>query len=282
MEVLGNVLAPDAEGRVPPRVGHLRVVPTWMRFVGYAADRRGSLAILLVLLGLWEALPRVFGIHQIVLPPLSMVLVQIAEHPMLYVIASWQTFQLVVAGFVAGALAGIAGAIGIFYSSLMRRAVYPYLFAFRIVPKLAFLPLFILWFGVGDGTKLLLAAAAIFFLVLVQMLLGLNSIDGEYIEFGRSLKMTEVEIFRKIRLPTSMPCLMVGLKLGVTYALTNVIVAEMVVAHTGLGVLLVEGRYRMRTYEVLAAIVVTVFWGLILYAIASWTERKTTAWHYDE
>jgi NitT/TauT family transport system permease protein len=226
--------------------------------------------------------PRVLDIHQIILPPLSRVLQPIVEDPQLYLTASWQTFQLVIAGFVLGALLGILGAIAIFYSAVMRRAVYPYLFAFRIVPKVAFLPLFILWFGVGAPTKILLAAAAIFFLVLVQMLLGLQSIDEEFVEFGRSLTMTEPEIFRKIRVPVSMPCLMVGLKLGVTYALTNVIVAEMVVAHTGLGVLLVEGRYRLRTYEVLAAILVTVFWGLALYAAAAWTEKRTTSWHYDE
>lgn len=257
-----------------------------------AARRRGLLAVVIgkapflgllaVLLIVWELVPRLADIHQIVLPPFSRVANQLLSNIPMYVVATGQTFSLVLVGFVAGAVFGFLSAVAIFYSSFFRRAVYPYLFAFRIVPKLAFLPLFLLWFGTGATTKVVLAATAIFFLVLVQVLLGLYGIDDEFIEFGRSLKMRETEIFRRIRLPAAMPSMMVGLKMGVTYALTNVIVAEMVVAHTGLGILLVDGRYRMRTYEVLAAIVVVSLAGLAVYVAAAYVERKTTSWHYSE
>jgi NitT/TauT family transport system permease protein len=239
----------------------------------------GTAAILLVA---WEVVPRIFDIHQIVLPPLSRVVGQVVSNPGTYLASGAETFVLVVYGFLAGGLLGVLGAVGIYYSRIIRRGVYPYLFAMRIVPKLAFLPLFMVWFGVGDLTKVMLAASAIFFLVLVQTLLGLESIEQEYVEFGRSLKMREWDIFRKIRVPTAMPCMMVGFKLGITYALTNVIVAEMVVGDSGLGLLLVEGEYRLRTYEVMAGIAVVSIGGLALYALATYVERRTTSWHYDE
>lgn len=257
-------------------------VPRRGRLWYLIVSNRGFLALLLALLVAWEVLPRIFNVHQIVLPPASQVFVQLGTNIPTYVIATLETFALVIVGFAVGSLLGFVAAVAIFYWPFFRRAVYPYLFAFRIVPKLAFLPLFLLWFGVGSTTKVLLAASAIFFLVLVQTLLGLCAIDKEFVEFGRSLKMREYEIFRRIRLPVAMPSMMVGLKMGVTYALTNVIVAEMVVAQTGLGILLVDGRYRMRTYEVLAAIVVVSLAGLLVYAAAACVERRTTFWHYSE
>ena len=147
---------------------------------------------------------------------------------------------------------------------------------------MAFVPLFLVWFGIGIGVKVALASFAIFFLILVQTLLGLTSVEPELIELGRSLKMNEPALLRRIRLPAALPAIMVGVKLGITYALTNVVVAEMVVATNGLGFLVVEARSKIKTDEMIAAIFVVAFIGLIVYAVGLWVERRTVFWYLEE
>ena len=251
--------------------------------IGAAGWASKELAVfVLLLLALWELIPRVFGLHRIILPPASEVFVGIVTNFDAYLEQGVITLYEVALGFIAGGLMGFVSGVGIFYSEYLRRAVYPLLFTIRIVPKLAFLPLFLVWFGSGIGTKIAMAATAIFFLVLVQTLLGLTAIDDEYLEYGRSLKMKERQLFTKIRLPIALPSIMVGFKLGIAYAMTNVIVAEMVVAREGLGFLLIMGKQRMRTYEILGAIVVISMIGLALYGLGVLAERRLTYWYYDE
>ena len=127
-----------------------------------------------------------------------------------------------------------------------------------------------------------LASFAIFFLILVQTLLGLTSVEPELVELGRSLKMNELALLRRIRLPAALPAIMVGIKLGITYALTNVVVAEMVVATNGLGFLVVDARSKIKTDEMIAGIVVVALIGLVVFAVGLWVERRTVFWYVEE
>ena len=220
--------------------------------------------------------------HPIVLPPPSSVVEALVQNAGVYAQAGLVTLYEMVLGFIAGGILGFVSAIGIFYSPFLRSSLYPLLLGFRIVPKVAFVPLFLVWFGIGVGVKVALASFAIFFLILVQTLLGLTGVEAELVELGRSLKMRELDILRRIRLPAALPAIMVGVKLGITYALTNVVVAEMVVATNGLGFLVVEARSFIKTDEMIAAIFIVAFIGLIIYAIGSAVERRVIFWYVDE
>lgn len=239
-----------------------------------------------LLLGLsilaWDLLVRVSGVHPIVLPSPGAVMASLLSEPGDYVKHGLISLWEMTLGFIFGFSLGFSSAVGIFYVPFLRRSIYPLLLSFRIVPKVAFLPLFLVWFGVGIGTKVVLAGFAIFFLVLVQTLLGLTTVEPEAIEFGRSLKMSERGIFRKIRLPSALPAMMVGVKLGITYALTNVVVAEMLVAREGMGFLVVESKTSLSTDDLIANIVVVAMIGLALYAGGLYVERRTTSWYIEE
>lgn len=231
---------------------------------------------------LWIVIIDVRNVHPIVLPSPASVAGALLDNLGTYAGAGVVTFYEMIFGFAAGAVLGFTSAVGIFYSPFLRRSLYPLLLGFRIVPKVAFVPLFLVWFGIGVGVKVALASFAIFFLILVQTLLGLTSVEPEMIEFGRSLRMSELSLLRRIRLPAALPAVMVGVKLGITYALTNVVVAEMVVATNGLGFLVVEARSHIKTDEMIAAILVVAFVGLVVFAAGVWAERRTVFWYTED
>jgi NitT/TauT family transport system permease protein len=241
--------------------------------------------LLLTLTGIlvfWIVIIEIRDFHRIVLPPPGEVVEALRGNLSEYAGAGFITFYEMIFGFMAGGALGFFSAIGIFYSPFLRRSLYPLLLGFRIVPKVAFVPLFLVWFGIGVGVKVALASFAIFFLILVQTLLGLTSVESELVELGRSLKMNELSLLRRIRLPAALPAIMVGVKLGITYALTNVVVAEMVVATNGLGFLVVDARSKIKTDEMIAAIFVVAFIGLMVYAVGLWVERKVVFWYVEE
>ncbi len=244
-----------------------------------------SKELLLTLTGIvviWIVVIEVRDFHPIVLPSPASVVGALADNPGTYARAGFITFYEMLLGFAAGGVLGFVSAIGIFYSPFLRRSLYPLLLGFRIVPKVAFVPLFLVWFGIGIGVKVALASFAIFFLILVQTLLGLTSVEPELVELGHSLKMNEFAILRRIRLMAALPAIMVGVKLGITYALTNVVVAEMVVATNGLGFLVVEARSLIRTDEMIAAIFVVAFIGLIVYGVGVLVERRAVFWYFED
>lgn len=235
-----------------------------------------------ILIGVWEAFVRASGIVPILLPAPSAVFGELVDN--LPTFGREGIFSLIetLIGFGVGLAVGFLCAILIFTSPYLRRTLYPILFGFRIVPKVAFVPLFLIWFGSGVTMKAMLTAMAIFFIFLVQTLAGLEAVEPELLELARSLRMGRAGILWRLRLPSALPSIMVGVKLGVTYALTMVIVGEMVVSNKGMGAVIVESSRRLRTAETLAAILVVVIGGLILYGIGMMADRRLTSWYAEE
>ncbi len=230
----------------------------------------------------WILLVEFGDFHPIVLPtPAAVVGALVGDWSILARETLWSFYEMLL-GFTLGGSLGFLLAIGIFYSPFLHRAVYPFVFGFRVVPKVAFLPLFLVWFGIGLTVKVVMAGTAVFFLVLVQTLLGLMTVDPSLVEFGKSLKMKEASLLRRIRIPAALPAMMVGVKMGITYALTNVVVAEMVVSTNGLGFLVVRARQQARTDSIIAVIIVTAVVGILVYQLGRAVEKRTTFWYFEE
>lgn len=239
--------------------------------------------IALALIGaVWELVARFVVNAPIVLPGPGLVWQAGVENSDLYAQELAFTFYEVILGFLAGFTLGFVSAVGIYYSAMLTRFLYPVLVGLQIVPKVAFLPLFAIWFGIGTSSKVVLAAFATFFVVLVQTLLGLRGIDPQLVEFGRSLRMNEKLLFRKMRLPAALPSVMVGVRLCMILSLTLVVVAEMSVANRGVGWLIIDSRARFQTDEMMAAIAVVALAGVLLFGLGRWLENRLTAWNVDE
>lgn len=227
----------------------------------------GSLALLVVLLAAWEWGPGALGVPAFIIPPVSAVWAEFwwmaDRSDLLY--HTGITFVLVLAGFLIGSLLGAAIGYILGISRNAEVVLSPYILALQIAPKVAFAPLFVLWFGYNFMPKLLVAVLIVFFPVLVNVLGAVRAIDQQQIDLARSFKASRLQIFWKIELPASMPAFFSGLRIGSTLAVIGVVVGELVGGNTGLGYLLTFAQGQANTAAVFVAIVLLTLIGIVVY-----------------
>lgn len=228
----------------------------------------------------WEVLARLEVIPPVVFPPASAVVAALWE------IASggtvmphlWETTQETLLGFVLGS--GVGVLIGVLVASFgrVKRIVYPYIIAFQVVPKVVLAPIFITWFGFGITSKVITAAAITFFPVVVNTILGLESVEDDALLLMKSLGFSKFQTFRKLSWPTALPAIFAGLETAATIALIGAIVAEFVATERGLGLLLMTYNFQLRTDMVFALIIVVSLIGLVLYGLVRLLELRVVFW----
>ncbi|HHT9133012.1 MAG TPA: ABC transporter permease, partial [Candidatus Tripitaka californicus] len=154
-------------------------------------------------------------------------------------------------GMALGALVGIPLGLLVGYNRLASELLDPLLMAFNATPRVALVPLIVVWFGVGIWAKAIVAFAGAFFPIAVTLAAGLKSVDPSWLRAARSFGCTEGQIFRHILLPGSVPYLMAGLRLGIGRAVIGVIIAEMFAATKGIGQLMAFSSAAVKTNELL-------------------------------
>jgi sulfonate transport system permease protein len=173
------------------------------------------------------------------------------------------TLTRVLAGFALGVLAGtILGAIS-GYWGLARRLVDPTVQALRAIPSLAWVPLFILWLGIFETSKIALIAAGVFFPVYLGVMGAILSVDRKIVEVGRAFRLSGPAMIRRILLPAVLPAYVVALRVGLGLGWMFVVAAELMGASEGLGYLLIDGQQLGKPAQILAAIVVFALLGKI-------------------
>lgn len=185
------------------------------------------------------------------------------------------------AGFVVGAVVGIALALGAGLSSAFRKAVYPYVIAIHVTPVIAIAPIVIAWLGFGYTPKIAIVALIVFFPVFINTLTGLMSTDDEAEEMLRSLRATTAQKFLHLRVPNAAPFVFAGLKLGVTVALIGAVVAEFISAEKGLGVLVSRFSYALNMDDAYAVLLTLTILGLVLFAVIEIVDRAVVFWTRD-
>ena len=164
------------------------------------------------------------------------------------------TLLRVVVGFGLGTAAGtLLGAIA-GYSSLVRRLVDPSLQGLRAVPSIAWIPLFILWLGIFETSKVALIAVGVFFPIYLGVLGAILSVDRKIVEVGRVFRLSGAQMVRRILLPAVLPAYVVSLRAGLGLGWMFVIAAEFMGASEGLGYLLIDGQQLGKPSEIVAAI----------------------------
>ncbi|HZS11918.1 MAG TPA: ABC transporter permease [Nitrospirales bacterium] len=171
----------------------------------------------------------------------------------------------VVTGTVAGAIAG--------YSALTRRLIDPTLQALRAIPSLAWVPLFVLWFGIFEASKIILIAVGVFFPVYLGVMGAIRSVDRKLVEVGRAFRLSPLGMVRRILLPAVFPAYVISLRTGLGLGWMFVVAAELLGASEGLGYLLIDGQQLGKPAQIVAAIVAFA----IIGKISDWLIVAVTA-----
>lgn len=239
--------------------------------------------VFVVVVGLWQVVSATELVNPIILPTPSSIAVSLWS----LIRADWflphlyTTVAETVIGFVIGCGAGVILGIMIATMKFFRRLAYPYVIAFQVVPKVVLAPIFLTWFGFGMSSKIALAAAICFFPVLVNTVLGLESVEENAVLLMRSLVATKRQTFTKVAFPHALPAIFAGLETSATIALIGALVGEFITAKRGLGLLLTTFNMQLKISWVFATIVVISFVGLVLYGSVVYARYRIVFWQRD-
>jgi len=242
-----------------------------------------SLAIIIVILAVWEIAPRLGLVSPIILPSFTAVvgaLISLMQQDFFLRHFSVTLTEIVV-GFVLGTSIGLVLGIALAVWPAAKRIAYPFVVGFQAIPKIVFAPLFIAWFGFGMSSKVVMAVVISFFPVLINTMVGLESVPAEARKLMRSIKATSLQTFRKVSLPHALPVIFAGVKAALTFAVIGAIVGEFVGASEGLGYLVELYKNQLRIDRVFAVIVILAAIGAGGYFLLEWLDRKLIFWRSD-
>lgn len=234
---------------------------------------------LVALLALWQAAVVVFQVPEILVPSVDVVFNEIATHPDFYLVQSMHTLSNTVAAFVLSVIFGISLAVAIVYSSVLEKTLYTVLVALNNVPKVALAPLFVIWLGTGNASKIAMGIMISIFAIVIDAVLGLRSLTPDMVDLGRSMRGSGLKMLFKLRLPNALPSIIAGMKVAMSLSLVGAIVGEFVAAQNGLGFVILSAQGMFRTDRVFAAILLLALIGTALFYLMEYLESVLIPWH---
>lgn len=237
------------------------------------------LVILAGLIGIWQLWVMAAHVRSFLLPTPGAIIKELYHQwPKTLAKQTWVTFEETILGFGGGCALGFGLALGIAYSRIAERVLYPPIVASQAVPKIAIAPLFVVWFGFGIAPKVMVTVLLVFFPIVVTSAQGLMSVDPNLVELLRSVGASEWAIFRKVRLPYALPQVVSGMKIGVTLAVVGAVVGEWVGSNAGLGYLIIYAQSQLETTLSFAAITILVVMGIVLFLAVDVLEKLLVPW----
>jgi NitT/TauT family transport system permease protein len=184
-------------------------------------------------------------------------------------------------GYSIASVLGIVAGLAMANNAVVRQAMSPWVSGLYATPTIALAPLFILWFGIGVWSKVLVVILLVFFPVVINTEAGLRTTSERLIEMLRSFGATPRQIFFKISLPSAVPFILAGLKLGIGRGLIGVVVAELFGSRAGLGRLISASADSFNMPELFAGVVVLAVAGILMTAGFTWLEARLVPWTKD-
>ncbi len=241
-------------------------------------NRYSSLLVVIGGLILWQLVCTVFQIPDYIFPsPLKICESLIEFHQPIFEHAL-QTLYTTIIGFAIAVIFGMWLGVVIGTSPLIYRALYPILVGFNSVPKVALVPILIIWFGSGTLPAVITAFIISFFPIVVNVATGLATIEPELKDVLRSLGATERDVLIKVGIPRSLPYFFASLKIAVTLAFVGSVISETVASNKGVGYLMISASSNFDTPLVFAGLVVIAVMGIGMYEIFARLEGKMTHW----
>lgn len=240
--------------------------------------RFAPLLLLIATVLLWQAVCSLFGVSEFIFPSPARVAEQAWEHRVAILGHAWRTFWVTMVGFAIAIVVGVLLGFLMGSSRLAYDAMYPLMTAFNALPKAAFIPILVVWFGIGAGPAILTAFLISFFPIMVNIATGLATLEPELEDVLRVLGAKRWDVLVKVGLPRSMPYFYGSLKVAITLAFVGTTVSEMTAANEGIGYLLISAGSSMQMGLAFAGLLVVGVMAMAMYELFSWVEKRTTAW----
>jgi NitT/TauT family transport system permease protein len=261
----------------PPEVQRQR--PKWQRLAIDALYPTVALILALVAWALWIELG---SVKDYIIPgPVAVWTEMVDNFSFLWDQAQVTLLETAI-GFVIAVAAGIAFAILIATVRIVEKSVYPLLVASQVIPKVALAPILLIQFGFGIASKVVVVILIAFFPVVVNGVIGLQSLEQEKMYLARSMGASGWSTFWRIRFPQSLPSLFGGIKLAAIFAIVGAVVGEFIGAREGLGRTLLQAQSQFNTELMFAAIGYLTIVGILFYASVDVIERLTIPWHISK
>ncbi|MBP2326901.1 NitT/TauT family transport system permease protein [Kibdelosporangium banguiense] len=237
--------------------------------------------ILLVFFVAWDVFVRVFDISELVLPPPLTVLkslVEVVGDP-----ETWEHAQVTametISGFLIAVVCGVAVGVVLGKVPWLERTLRPLIVASQVVPKVALIPLFVIWFGFGMTSKVIMSAMLAFFPIMLNVQLGVRSVEAGQRDVMKSLNASRWQTFKHVELKSTMPYVFAGMEVGIVFAIIGTIVGEYLGGSEGLGYLVVRTLNDLDAPALFAVIILLSVLGLVLYFIVNGLKRFFIPWH---
>jgi NitT/TauT family transport system permease protein len=241
-------------------------------------ERWSPMILLVITIAVWEAITRGFGVSEFIFPSPSRIWEQTMEFKYIILGHAWRTFWVTMAGFGIAIVVGVLGGFLIGSSRLAYAAIYPLMTAFNALPKAAFVPILVVWFGIGIGPAILTAFLISFFPIMVNIATGLATMEPELEDVLRVLGAKRWDVLTKVGLPRSMPYFFGSLKVAITLAFVGTTVSEMTASNEGIGYLLISAGSSMQMGLAFSGLLVVGVMAMGMYELFSYIEKHTTGW----
>ncbi len=234
--------------------------------------------VLAAFFALWEVACRALAIPSFILPPPSLIWAAFVQYFWPIMDHAWQTLMTTLVGFGIAVVFGMLLGIAVGASRAVYEALYPLLVGFNAIPKVAVVPVLIIWFGIGTIPAILTAFLISFFPIVVNVATGLATIEPELQDVLRSLGARKSQIIWKVGVPRAMPYFFAALKVAITLAFVGSVISETVASNKGIGYLMMAANANLNVPLVFAGLVVLAFLGVLLYEVFAFLERRVTFW----
>jgi NitT/TauT family transport system permease protein len=241
-------------------------------------ERFAPWALLIGILVLWQLICTAFKVSEFIFPSPWRIAEQVWEFRTVILGHAWRTFWVTMVGFGIAIVVGVLLGFLMGSSRLAYTAMYPLMTGFNALPKAAFVPILVVWFGIGIGPAILTAFLISFFPIMVNIATGLATLEPELEDVLRVLGAKRWDVLTKVGLPRSMPYFFGSLKVAITLAFVGTTVSEMTAANEGIGYLLISAGSAMQMGLAFGGLVVVGVMAMAMYEFFSIVEKRTTAW----
>ncbi len=238
--------------------------------------------LLALVLAVWKLGTTAFGVSPFVLPPpedVAVTLVRLVQEPEVWLVHTRMTVTETVVGFLIALVTGVFVGAVLGRVLWLERAVRPIVVALQVIPKVALIPLFVIWFGFGITSKIVIAAILAFFPIMLNVMLGVRSVDPGHREVMRSLDASRWQTFASLELHATLPYVFAGMEVGIVFALIGAIVGEYLGGNRGLGYMVVVSLNALDAPQLFAVIILLAALGSVLFFAVNGLKRALIPWH---